>query len=118
MRQAGILAAAGIIAIRGNGSIIWSTDHRRARRLAAGLQDIPGLVLDAGDPPSNMVYVNLAADLPSGRQHIAAVIEKQGIRVGVINPRRFRLVTHYWIDDEAVEKVIAAFRQAMAGWMS
>ena len=112
MRQAGILAAAGIIAIEEMVDHL-ADDHRRARQLAEGLGVIPGLILDAGLPPTNMVYVSLAEDFPLNSSAIAQTIEKQGIRVGVINPRRFRLVTHYWINDEAVKKVIAAFQQVM-----
>jgi threonine aldolase len=112
MRQAGILAAAGIIAIEEMVEHL-ADDHRRARRLAEGLAGISGLLLDPGLPPTNMVYINLAEDFPLDSTTIAQFIEKQGIRVGVINPRRFRLVTHYWINDEAIEKVIAAFQQAM-----
>jgi threonine aldolase len=112
MRQAGILAAAGIIAIEEMTGRL-DEDHHRARQIAAGLRQVPGLILDTGDPPSNMVYINLSDDSHLDASTIASAIEKQGIRVGVINPRRFRLVTHYWIDDEAVEKVIATFRQVM-----
>ena len=112
MRQAGILAAAGIIAIEEIAAYLVD-DHRRARLLAAGLKGVAGLNLDEGDPPSNMVYLNLAANFPEDATQIAAAMEKQGIRVGVINPRRFRLVTHFWIDDAAVDKVITAFRQSM-----
>jgi threonine aldolase len=112
MRQAGILAAAGIIAIEEmTGYLI--DDHRRARLIGTGLKGVPGLVLDAGDPPSNMIYLNLAVDYPGDATQVAAAMEKLGIRVGVINPRRFRLVTHYWIDDAAVETVLSAFRQVM-----
>ena len=112
MRQAGILAAAGIIAIEEMVEHL-ADDHRRARRLAEGLAGISGLLLDPGLPPTNMVYISLAEDFPLDSTAIAQFIEKQGIRVGVINPRRFRLVTHYWINDEAIEKVITAFQQAM-----
>jgi threonine aldolase len=112
MRQAGILAAAGIIAIEEMVDHL-ADDHRRARRLAEGLAGIPGLVLDPGLPPTNMVYVSLVEDFPRDSTAIAQTIEKKGIRVGVINPRRFRLVTHYWIDDVAIEKVLAAFQQVM-----
>jgi threonine aldolase len=112
MRQAGILAAAGIIAIEEMVDHL-ADDHRRARRLAEGLAGIPGLVLDPGLPPTNMVYVSLVEDFPRDSTAIAQAIEKKGIRVGVINPRRFRLVTHYWIDDVAIEKVLAAFQQVM-----
>ncbi|MBN2676719.1 MAG: low-specificity L-threonine aldolase [Anaerolineaceae bacterium] len=112
MRQAGILAAAGIIAIQEMVDQL-AADHLRARRLAEGLSDIPGLLLDDGPPLTNMVYVNLGGDVKRNAAEVAEAIQKQGIRVGVINPRRFRLVTHYWIDDEAVEKVIKAFQAVL-----
>ncbi|MGA9398103.1 MAG: low-specificity L-threonine aldolase [Anaerolineaceae bacterium] len=114
MRQAGILAAAGIIAIEEMVSHL-KEDHRRAREIAEGISAIPGLFLDTGMPPTNMVYISLKDEIVLNTGDIAATMEKQGIRVGVINPRRFRLVTHYWIDDEAVGKVISAFRTAVKG---
>jgi threonine aldolase len=112
MRQAGVLAAAGIIAIEEMVDHL-ADDHRRARQIAEGLGGVPGLILDPGVPPTNMVYINLANDFHRDSAAIAQAIEKMGIRVGVINERRFRLVTHYWIDDEAVTSIIAAFQKVM-----
>jgi len=114
MRQAGILAAAGIIAIEEMVSHL-KDDHRRAREIAEGISAIPGLYLDKGMPPTNMVYISLKDEIVLNTGDIASTMEKQGIRVGVINPRRFRLVTHFWIDDEAVGKVISSFRIAVKG---
>jgi threonine aldolase len=112
MRQAGILAAAGIIAIE-EMTLRLAEDHQRAKRIAAGLKDVPGLVVDTELPPSNMVYINLAEKYPKDADVIAAEIAQYGVRVGVIHARRFRLVTHYWIDDEAVDKVLSTFHQVM-----
>jgi threonine aldolase len=112
MRQAGILAAAGIIAIKEMVDHL-KDDHRRARELAEGISCIEGLYLDAGMPPTNMVYVSLKNDVDLSTEEISSTMEKLGIRVGVIGPRRFRLVTHYWIDDEAVGKIISAFKMAL-----
>jgi hypothetical protein len=39
---------------------------------------------------------------------------KRGVKIGVVGKRRFRLVTHYWIDDPAVEKAIIAFQETGA----
>ncbi len=114
MRQAGILAAAGIIAIEEMTEHL-KDDHRRARAIADGINTIPGLYLDSGIPPTNMVYIGLKDEVALNAEEIAAAMEKEGIRVGVITPRRFRLVTHHWIDDEAVEKVIDAFRNVLMG---
>jgi threonine aldolase len=62
MRQAGILAAAGIIALEKMVDRLGE-DHIRAKKLADGLRLIPGLVLDAGTPATNMVFLSLAACL-------------------------------------------------------
>lgn len=112
MRQAGVLAAAGIIAIE-KMSLRLDEDHVHARQLAEGLANIPGLTLDYGVPATNMVFVSLD---PSVRQNARAVSDallKEGIRVGVVAEHRFRLVTHYWITEEAVKKTLAAFSQAL-----
>jgi threonine aldolase len=44
-------------------------------------------------------------------KQVAGELAKQGIKVGVTGQRRFRLVTHYWIDDDAVDKAILAFQE-------
>ncbi len=63
MRQAGVLAAAGIVSLR---SMIerLEDDHLQARRLAEGLRSIEGIELDPGTPHTNMVYFNLREGLP------------------------------------------------------
>jgi threonine aldolase len=60
-----------------------------------------------------MVYVSLKPEVASDAGEIAVAMENEGIRVGVINPRRLRLVTHYWIDDEAVARVISVFQKVL-----
>jgi threonine aldolase len=109
MRQAGILAAAGIIALE-NMVTRLSEDHARARALAEGLKNVPGLLLDPGTPYTNMVFLNLAEQIPLTAKQISQRLADRGVLAGVTGTRRFRLVTHYWIDDEAVGRAIAAFR--------
>ena len=108
MRQAGILAAAGIVALE---SMIdrLAEDHARAKRLAAGLAKIPGLALDPGTPYTNMIFLSLAENVPLSTKEITERLVAHGVKVGVTGSRRFRLVTHYWIDDSAVERTVAAF---------
>ncbi len=108
MRQAGVLAAAGIVALE---TMIdrLAEDHERARRLARGLATLPGMLLDPGSPHSNMVFCELSPDVPLDAGEVAAQLEKLGVRVGAVSARRFRLVTHYWIDDAGVEQAIQAF---------
>lgn len=111
MRQAGILAAAGIISLEKMVDRL-EEDHTRARRLAEGLSTIPGIVLDNGTPYTNMVFLSIER---GSAIEVAKQLAQRNIWVGPIGSRRFRLVTHYWIDDEAVERTVDAMRQVLAG---
>jgi threonine aldolase len=109
MRQAGILAAAGIVALETMVSRIGE-DHARARNLADGLRANRGLVLDAGTPATNMVFASLADSVPVNAEAVAAKLKGRGVLVGAVAERRFRMVLHCWVDDAGVEQTIAAFR--------
>jgi len=113
MRQAGVLAAAGVVALQSMVERL-ADDHRRARLLAQGLAAIPGLALDPGTPKTNMLFCSLAEDVPLGAAQVAAALAQRGVRVGVVAPRRFRLVTHYWIGDDDVTHAVGAFREALS----
>ncbi len=110
MRQAGILAAAGIVALDTMVDRL-ADDHKRARYLAQGLSFLPWLVLDPGTPYTNMIFMSLAEDFPVDAKQVADELCEEDIRVGVVGKRRFRLVTHYWIDDAAVDKAVIAFQE-------
>ncbi len=113
MRQAGILAAAGIVALD---TMVdrMGEDHARARKLAEGLAGVSGIVLDEGSPHTNMIFMNLAEHVEYSAEKVATHMHKaRGIRVGVTGARRFRLVLHYWITNDDVEKVIAAFQELL-----
>jgi threonine aldolase len=110
MRQAGILAAAGIVALETMVERL-AEDHKRAYFLAQGLSFLPWLVMDAGTPYTNMIFVSLADSYKADAKQVAEEMSKLGVRVGVTGKRRFRLVTHYWIDDSAVDKAILAFQE-------
>ena len=112
MRQAGVLAAAGLVALEGMVDRL-AEDHARAHRLAGELRKNPALSLDPGSPFTNMIFANLADSVRFSAKEIAAALAKDGIRVGVVGERRFRLVVHYWIDDLAVERVLQAFWSAL-----
>jgi threonine aldolase len=112
MRQVGIVAAAGIISLEKMVHRL-ADDHVRAKKLADGLRQVRGLVVDKDSPYTNMVYLNLADDITIDSKQVGAKLMKLGLLVDAENARRFRLVTHYWIDDTAVEKVISAFRETL-----
>lgn len=114
MRQAGVLAAAGIVALESMVDRL-AEDHARARRLAQGLANIPGILLDPGTPYTNMIFVELAEQTGLSTRQVTQQIAERGVLVGVVGTRRFRLVTHYWIDDQAVEQAIAAFTACLEG---
>jgi threonine aldolase len=112
MRQVGILAAAGIVALE---TMIdrLSDDHNRARNLSVGLSQIPGLVLDYGIPATNMVFLSLTPEVRSDSNNIVDALKEHGILIGTTGQRSFRLVLHYWINDIGVERTIQAFRKVV-----
>ena len=113
MRQAGILAAAGIIALEKMAGRIGE-DHVRAKLLADGLARLPGIALDAGTPATNMIFFNLGDAVRKSSRQIEDEMKARGILVHATGARRFRLVTHYWIDEAGIDKTVAAFREALA----
>jgi threonine aldolase len=112
MRQAGVLAAAGIVALEQMVDRL-AEDHARARKLAESLQSIPGLKLPFGLPATNMVFAALYGGQRTAAQ-VAAELKTQGILVGAVAADRFRMVLHNWVDDEDVDRTVAAFRQVLA----
>ena len=114
MRQAGVLAAAGIVALEKMVARL-SEDHLRARTLVEGLSENRGLVLDAGTPATNMVFMNLAENVPMSAESVVEKMKEHGVLVGAAGARRFRLVTHCWVDDAGVEKTVNAFGEVLSG---
>jgi threonine aldolase len=114
MRQAGVLAAAGIVALE---TMIerLAEDHVRAKQLVQGLSGVPGLVFDPGTPYTNMVFLSLGEKVTLSASEVADQLRDRGVRVGVVAGRRFRLVTHCWIDDQGIDLAIQAFREVMGG---
>jgi len=112
MRQVGVVAAAGIISLERMVNRLGD-DHIRAKKLADGLRQVKGLVVDQDSPYTNMVYLNLADDVTINSKQVSEKMRELGILVDAENARRFRLVTHYWIEDGAVERTISAFEEAL-----
>lgn len=107
MRQAGILAAAGLYALDHNVGRL-ADDHRNAARLADGLRAVAGVVLDPEVVQTNIVFIDVAGTgLPA--RAIAEELARRGIRIGVVGPTRFRAVTHLDVDADDIDETIAAF---------
>ncbi|HOA23263.1 MAG TPA: low-specificity L-threonine aldolase [Aggregatilineales bacterium] len=113
MRQAGILAAAGIIAIEKMTGRLHE-DHANARRLAEGLSQIDGVLVDVERVCTNMVFFSLDESVPFDARTLAARLEAEhNIKLDVTGERNFRAVTHYWITPERVEVTLQAIREAL-----
>ncbi len=112
MRQAGVLAAAGIVALEQMTGRL-AEDHVRARRLADGLSGLHELEFPLGKPQSNMVFAKLSEEYPPDAREVAARLKTKGIKVGVVDVKTMRMVTHYWIDDEDIDRTIAAFKAVL-----
>jgi threonine aldolase len=112
MRQAGILAAAGIVALEKMVDRL-AEDHARARKLADGLRLVNGLKLDPEIPATNMVFLSLRPEVHCTTDELIEKLKQRGVLIGATGERSYRLVTHYWIEDAGVEKTIAAFRSVL-----
>ena len=105
MRQAGILAQAGLFALEQHVARL-ADDHRRARRLAEGLAALPGITLDLAQVQTNMVFLQLAKE-QSGP--LLAFMKERGILFSGYG--EMRLVTHLQITDDDIDEVIDAFTE-------
>lgn len=117
MRQVGVLAAAGIVALTRMVERL-AEDHERARRLAWGLAQLPGVELDPAGVRTNIVVATLTApshpELPPAAAFVAGMRER-GVLCGAFGPRQVRLVTHYEIGDADVEAALAAAAGVLRG---
>ena len=102
MRQAGVIAAAGLYAIEHNITRIVD-DHANAERLARGLSGIAGLNVEGAQ--TNMVFVRVAAD-----QVVALNTHMQQAGVRILAAPRIRLVTHLDVDANGIDRAISAFK--------
>jgi threonine aldolase len=110
MRQAGVLAAAGIVALETMVERL-ADDHARAARLARALADrFPGSV----DPDTVRTNIVCAA-LDRLPDHLVERLDRAGVRCGTIDARTVRFVTHKDVDDEGLERVLSALDEIAAG---
>ncbi|SOE46054.1 threonine aldolase family protein [Orrella dioscoreae] len=105
-RQAGVVAAAGLVAIDAMRARL-AEDHARARNLSAALNALGGPLL-ASEPQTNIVQVDVRA---TGRDSAfwVAALEGAGLRVRPWGAQRLRCVTHRHIDDASIDQAVAAF---------
>jgi threonine aldolase len=113
MRQAGVLAAAGLIALEETPKILHQ-DHENARHLAEGLAQIKGLSLDPEKVVTNIVIFEVRG---TGRTaaDICAELGKRGIRCGPTDTYSIRMVTHYDVDRAGIDRALAAMAEILQG---
>ncbi len=107
MRQAGIVAAAGLYALDHHVERL-ADDHANARALAEGLAEIEGVELDPGEVETNIVVFG-APDAEA----FCTALEREGVRMSALGPRSVRAVTHLDVDRAGIERAIAAARTAV-----
>ncbi|MGH2537268.1 MAG: low-specificity L-threonine aldolase [Candidatus Promineifilaceae bacterium] len=114
MRQAGVLAAAGLIALRDMPGRL-AEDHRRARQLAGRLAEVPGLLVRPEEVQTNMVFFDLEPDFPHDAEWVCDRLRQAcGIYLDPNGPRSLRAVTHYWVRDADLEALAGGLRHVMA----
>jgi len=117
MRQAGVIAAAGLMAIA-EGPGLLAIDHERARTLATGLAELPWatapdapLAVDVAATDSNIVMLQLQADSVTP---LLAALEQRGVRASGVGAGRIRFVLHRDLDEDSVSRCLSACREFLA----
>ena len=111
MRQAGVLAAAGLYAIRHNIERL-AEDHARARRLAEAVADVAPSVVTPALVETNIVTLDLTAT-PLDSAQLAADCRAEGVLVGASGAQRVRLVTNLDVDDAGVDRAVDVLRRLL-----
>lgn len=111
MRQAGVIAAAGIVALTEMVDRL-AEDHAHARRLAEGIAGLPGIVVDPRSIQTNIVIFEL--DHPRlAPEELAAALHERGVWLFAIGGKRLRAVTNYHVSAEDVQAAIATFAEVL-----
>jgi threonine aldolase len=112
MRQAGIIAAAGVYALKHHVDRL-AQDHERARQLAQELAGIPGIQLEPGAVETNIVIFDVHQAGLTGDEFNARTMRSHGVRFSVLGPHTVRAVTHLDIPADGIDQAIAAARAAI-----
>ena len=108
MRQAGVLAAAGIVALEKMVDRL-ADDHANCRRLAEGLAGLPRIRLDLAEVQTNIVI--FFVDRREGAEELVAGCAARKVKIHAIGPAAIRCVTHKDVDHEDIDRALDAFRE-------
>ena len=117
MRQAGILAAAGVHALEHHVDRL-ADDHVLARRFAHGVAGIDGLGIALDSVESNIVYFEVEEAAGRSAKEISGVLAERGVSIGALGPRLLRAVTHLDVGAAEVDAALEVLREAMANGRS
>jgi threonine aldolase len=113
MRQAGVLAAPGLVALREMRERL-AEDHAVARRLAEGLSALPGIEVDLEAVQTNIVICRPAGGAEPARR-LVGLLRDEGVLVSQLSPETIRLVTHRHIGAAEAEMALGVFRRLVVG---
>ena len=113
MRQAGVIAAAGIVALSEMVERL-AEDHQTARILAEGLAELPGIRLDLDTVQTNIVIFSTDKRQSDGTS-FAQALAHEGVKIGDIGGGRFRAVTHYGISQVDIDEALRIMRKTWKG---
>jgi threonine aldolase len=111
MRQAGVLAAAGIVALTEMTERL-AEDHANAHKLAEGLAEIPGLSIDPAMIKTNIAYFGTTRE-DLFEDELVRRLDKEGVKISTMGPRLLRAVTYYQITEEDIEFALHAFSKIL-----
>ncbi len=113
MRQAGIIAAAGIVALEEMVDRLVE-DNENAQFLGRGLMEIDGIELDIERIRTNIIFFETESELGFGAQDVADFLEaNHNILIDVAGVNRIRVVTHYWVGKVEIDKLLQALEKAI-----
>ena len=111
MRQAGVIAAAGLVALDTMVDRL-AEDHANCRRLAAGLAKLPGIAVDLDPVQTNILFTDVSGTGQDARK-LAQTLDKMGVRGAAPDARRIRFVSHRHVTREDVDWAIAQVASAL-----
>ena len=112
MRQVGVLAAAGLVALEKHPPLL-ACDHAKAKRLAEALAEIPGMRLQAKDVQTNILVFDVSGT-GMGAPDLSAKLKERGVLANAVDPKQMRMVTHYDVSEEEIERAIRAVQEIFA----
>jgi threonine aldolase len=111
MRQAGVLAAAGLVALEKNVPLL-ARDHQNAKLLSTGLARIPGIRINPDEVETNILVFDLSgAGLAA--QEVSERLKQRGVLAHAMGPGTMRMVTHYDVSEEGIQRATRAMEEVV-----